>query len=177
MNRRPGLAVGLRLVLAIVLTGLAVVVGVHRPAADVVSAAPAQLVPLTSDQQVLAASAALDRIVEVTRDPDGRLVMVLPADVDPLTLEQENPAPPAYPPGSGWVLAAAAALAGLAVLQRPLLVGAAALAGSAAAVGLLVGGSPVPALWWAVAAAALAALTLALQPRRPARRGAGAARR
>lgn len=101
MNRRPGLAVGLRLVLAVVLTGLAVLVGVHRPAADVVSAAPAQLVPLTSDQQVLTASAALDRIVEVTRDPDGRLVMVLPADVDPLTLGQENPAPPDYPPRLG----------------------------------------------------------------------------
>ncbi len=172
MNRRPGLAVGLRRVLAVVLTGLAVLVGVHRPTADVVRAAPDQLVPLTSDQQVLAASAALDRIVEVTRDPEGRLVMVLPADVDPLTLEQENPAPLDYPPGSGWVLVAAAALAVLAVRRRTLLVGAAALAGSAAAVGLLVGGSPVPALWWAVAAVALTALTLAL-PRRAARRGAG----
>ncbi|MEO6880516.1 MAG: hypothetical protein ABI181_06125, partial [Mycobacteriaceae bacterium] len=84
---------------------------------------------------------------------------------DPLALEQDNPAPAGYPPGSAAVLALAAVLllgaAGAAAAGRhaPVdrMTGAAAgLLGAASTVGLLAGDAPAPALW--VVTALLAAL-------------------
>lgn len=143
------------LVLGAVAAGLAITVGLHSPGPDVVRAAPPQLVPISTDQQVLGAAAAYDTLIPVVRGPSGQLMMALPAQVDPLALEQDHPAPADYPPGSAAVLALAAALllvAGGLVARRPraahsITVAAAALLGAVSAVGLLAGDSPAPALW------------------------------
>lgn len=144
------------LVLGAVVAGLAITVGLHSPVPDVVRAAPPQLVPISTDQQVLGAAAAYDTLIPVVRGPSGQLMMELPAQVDPLALEQDHPAPADYPPGSAAVLALAAALllgagglaaAGLRRAAHPMTAAAAALLGAVSVVGLLAGDSPAPALW------------------------------
>lgn len=145
--------------------GLAVTVALHGPAPDVVRTAEPELVPISTDQQVLGAAAAYDTLIPVVRGPSGQLMMELPAQVDPLALEQDNPAPAGYPPGSAAVLALAAGLllgaggadaAGRHAPVDRMTVAAAGLLGAASAVGLLAGDAPAPALW--VATALLAAL-------------------
>lgn len=162
------------LALGAVGAGLAVTVVLHSPAPDVVRAPPPQLVPISTDQQVLGAAAAYDTLIPVVRDASGHLMMELPAVVDPLALERDHPVPTAYPPGSASVLALAAALllgagglvaAGRRLAAHGMTVAAAGLLGAVSAVGLLAGGAPAPALWGFAVALGVLGLTVVVTDR------------
>jgi hypothetical protein len=141
---RSGLLVVVVLLLSGVGTGsLAILAAVSAPGAEVVAAAPDEIVPAPSDRDILAAAAA-GSTVSVERDAAGALVMVLPGRYDARTVEQVVPAPAAPPPGtalllglgSGLLLLAAAARVRARTARVGLL--AAAAAGCCGAVGLVV---------------------------------------
>lgn len=140
---RGALLVALALLLGGVGAGaLAVLAVASAPGAEVVAAAPDEVVPAPSDRDILRAAAIGSR-VSVERDAAGALIMVLPGSHDARTVEQVIPAPGGPPPGSapllglgsGLLLLAAAVLLRRRAARIGLLVAAA--VGCCGAVGLV----------------------------------------